>query len=409
LTFNRSRGFEEVPQSVISGDVLGSINFNGYITNGYFTGSTITTNVAISPGAVGPNVVLNFTSKSGSGPYFVTFSIPNQTAPTVARSYTISGNANDLYNGSYVVSASTTTSVTFLYTVDPGAFGSGATVMNLDPALSTDINFFTSTQNGNRFKTLRVFNNGQLYVGPISTDFTSSVYDPTWNGQLNITSTQTTSGQTTAGAQLAMRTYANTTYAQNTNILRYRGTVVAPTTVLANDQVHAVKYLAYDGTNTRTVASMLVSVDDPLSPGLTVAPGQILFNVGTTGVAGALSPVLRITSDLQALFYGPTKYLGVKVASPAYITVATTGTYSLSTTKEFSVLLVTNTGVTASIVMPPAPLDGQHMDFAVSGNSVTLTVSGGTTVLPTFAGVAQPGDSFKYVYRELNTTWYKIG
>lgn len=409
LTFNRSRGYELVPQSVASGDVLGGINFNAYITNAYFTGSSISTNVATAPGAVGPNIVINFTSKSGTGPYSVTFSIPSQTAPTIAKSYTISGNSNDLYNGSFVVTASTTTSVTFFYLTDPGAFGTGATVMNLDPALSTDLNIFTSTSNGNRFKTLRVFNNGQIYVGPIASDFSSNAYDPSWNGQLNITSTQTTAGQTTAGAQLAMRTYANTTYAQNTNIVRYRGTVVTPTTILEGDQVHIVKYLGYDGTTTRSVASMIVYVDDPLSPGLGSAPGAIVFNVGTTGVAGALSPALRITSDLQTTFYGPTKYVGVKVSIPFYINVATTGTYSLSTTKEISMLLITNTGLTASIVMPPAPVDGQHVKFAVSGNSVTLTVSGTPTVLPTFAGVATDGTTFQYVYRASNTTWYKIG
>jgi hypothetical protein len=154
---------------------------------------------------------------------------------------------------------------------------------------------------------------------------------------------------------------------------------------------------------------MVVYVDDPLSPALSSAPGAIVFNVGTTGVAGSLSPALRITSDLQTLFYGPTKFLGFKVSIPYYVTVATTGTYNVSITKEITMLLITNTGLTASIVMPPAPVDGQIVKFAVSGNSVTLTVSGTPTVLPSFAGVATAGTTFQYVYRTSNTTWYKIG
>lgn len=408
LTFFRSRGYEEVPQSVQVGDSLGAVEFNGYMSDRYLSTTTMSS-LAQTVSALATSIVVNFVSKSGTGPYFVTFSIPSQVAATVSRSYTVVGNSNDLYNISCLVSASTATSITLLYVTDPGTFGSGATTVSRDPIISTGLILQTSTTNGNKHSTLRMFNNGQLYLGPVLSDFTNSVYDPSWHGQLNITSTRTTNGQPFSGAQITLQTYADTTFAQSTNIVRYRGTVVAPTTVLDGDQIYHTKYQVWDGAALRTAASMVVVLDDPLSPSLTVAPAAIVFNVGTAGVAGAFGNVLRLSSDLSTTFYGPTVNSFVEISLPQYITVATTATYPLSTTRKISMLLITNSGLTATITMPPAPVDGQRIKVAVSGNSVTLAVGGATTVLPSFAGVVAAGTSFEYIYRLSNTTWYKIG
>jgi len=408
LTFFRSRGYEEVPQSVQAGDSLGSVEFSGYLSDRYLSTTTVF-GLVQTVAAIATGSVINFVSKSGTGPYYVTFSIPTQIAATVSRSYTVTGNSNDLYNVSCLVSASSTTSITLLYITDPGTFGSGATTATRDPIISTGLILQTTTTNGNKQSTLRMFNNGQLYVGPVQSDFTNSVYDPTWHGQLNITSTRTTNGQPFSGAQMTLQTYADTTFAQSTNIVRYRGTVVAPTTVLDGDQIYHTKYQVWDGATLRTAASMVVVVDDPLSPGLTVAPSAIVFNVGTTGVTGAFSNVLRLSSDLSSTFYGTKIHSNIDVALPSYITVATTAAYELSTTRKISILLITNSGLTATITMPPAPVDGQRIRFAVSGNSVTLAVGGATIVLPSFGGLVTDGASFEYVYRLSNTTWYKIG
>lgn len=408
LTFFRSRGYEEVPQSVQVGDSLGAVEFNGYLSDRYLSTTTMS-GLVQTVTAIATGSVINFVSKSGTGPYYVTFSIPSQVAATVSRNYTVVGNSNELYNISCIVSASTTTSITLLYITDPGTFGSGTTSISRDPIISTGLILQTTTTNGNKQSTLRMFNNGQLYLGPVVSDFTNSVYDPTWHGQLNITSTRTTNGQPFSGAQMTLQTYADTTFAQSTNIVRYRGTVVAPTTVLDGDQIYHTKYQVWDGATLRTAASMVVVVDDPLSPGLTVAPSAIVFNVGTTGVTGAFSNVLRLSSDLSSTFYGTKIHSNIDVALPSYITVATTAAYELSTTRKISILLITNSGLTATITMPPAPVDGQRIRFAVSGNSVTLAVGGATIVLPSFGGLVTDGASFEYVYRLSNTTWYKIG
>ena len=410
ITFLRSRGYEEVPQSLVVGDSLGSVEFSGYLADRYIPATSISSFFQTGNISAGSPIVINFNSKSGTGPYFVTFTIPTQTAPTVARSFTVSGNANTLYNISCLVSASSTTSVTLLYATDPGTFGSGTTTMQSDPILGTGITLETTSSNGNKHSTLRMFNNGQLQVGPVATDFTNSVYDPAWHGQLNITSTQTTAGSPITGAQMVLRTYANTSFTQSTNLVRHRGTVVAPTTVLSGDQVYITKYQAWDGSIPRFVAAMVVNIDDALSPGLQVAPGNITFSVGSKGVSGTVASAVKISSDLSTTFYGAIIHSGVEIAVPTYITVATTGTYTLNTTTKTSILLIDDTGLTASLVMPAAPVDGQRIQIVVAGaNSITLTVSGGTTVSPSFAGTHTPGTSFEYIYRLSNTTWYKIG
>jgi len=75
--------------------------------------------------------ITGFVSKvgAGSGTFDVTFSIsPVGLAPTINQSFTISGNANPLYNIAVNCTASTTTSITLRYSSDPGVYGAGVTV-----------------------------------------------------------------------------------------------------------------------------------------------------------------------------------------------------------------------------------------------------------------------------------------
>jgi hypothetical protein len=75
--------------------------------------------------------ITGFVSKvsAGSGSYDVTFSISTVgLAPTLNQAFTISGNANPLYNATVNVQSSTTSSVTLRYAGDPGVFGAGTTI-----------------------------------------------------------------------------------------------------------------------------------------------------------------------------------------------------------------------------------------------------------------------------------------
>ena len=91
-------------------------------TSGLNTGSPI---VFASPTSI---TITGFQSTAGSGPYSVTFVIPTQsTAPRTNISYTIAGNSNSNFNGTYVATSSTKTSITFSYASNPGSYGSGTT------------------------------------------------------------------------------------------------------------------------------------------------------------------------------------------------------------------------------------------------------------------------------------------
>ena len=65
----------------------------------------------------------NFLSKKGNGPYYITFGIvPEIISPTVGVYYTVSGSMNTAYNGQFLASETTLTSVTLEYATDPGTY-----------------------------------------------------------------------------------------------------------------------------------------------------------------------------------------------------------------------------------------------------------------------------------------------
>jgi len=69
------------------------------------------------------NTVTLLVGKTGIGPYQVTFRITQQDAPPLTGvNYIVDGNSNPLYNGTYVCTASTVTSITLQYASDPGTY-----------------------------------------------------------------------------------------------------------------------------------------------------------------------------------------------------------------------------------------------------------------------------------------------
>jgi len=110
-----ARGTAANPTQTKAGDILGRITSQGWT----ITDTTIT----------------SFTSKTGSGPYLVTFAIPTQgiapylTSAVGSVTYTVTGNSNTAYNGTFNCTASTTNSITLSYATDPGAYGTGTTTL----------------------------------------------------------------------------------------------------------------------------------------------------------------------------------------------------------------------------------------------------------------------------------------
>ena len=77
------------------------------------------------------NLAVNgFVSKAQIGTtsaYSVVLGLPLTTAPTTSVYYYVTGNSNSLYNGYWLCTASTTTSITLTYPFDPGTFSTNTT------------------------------------------------------------------------------------------------------------------------------------------------------------------------------------------------------------------------------------------------------------------------------------------
>ncbi len=79
--------------------------------------------VALTYTAPGSDIRVTSVSKTGTGPYQVTFNIPTQgSAPTTSVVYTIASDPNSNYNGTFIASSSTTSSITLQYPTDPGTY-----------------------------------------------------------------------------------------------------------------------------------------------------------------------------------------------------------------------------------------------------------------------------------------------
>ena len=122
---------------VVSGNTNTAYNGTFDVVNS--TPSTITISYPSDPGVFSTTnsttimppatATATYASKSGSAPnVLVTFNISTLTvAPLVGGSFTISGNTNANYNGTFICSSSTLSTLTLRYTSDPGASGGSAT------------------------------------------------------------------------------------------------------------------------------------------------------------------------------------------------------------------------------------------------------------------------------------------
>jgi hypothetical protein len=73
---------------------------------------------------------LTFTSKtynSGAGTYSIQFGFGSTTAPSTSAYFYVAGNTNSLYNGYYLCTNSSSTSITLTYPFDPGVFSVATT------------------------------------------------------------------------------------------------------------------------------------------------------------------------------------------------------------------------------------------------------------------------------------------
>jgi len=269
------------------------------------------------------------------------------------------------------------------------------------------------------------FYTGTNAVGPAGTGLTWATTNLPSAGGLLTVSGSITSGRITLNTDLTsngisiftqaggtgsgqdpfvINTYHNDADATAMFLSRSKGTVASPTTLANNDYIFTIGFTGRtsDGT-VKSAAGINASVAGTVSAG--VLPGRLnLFAADASG-----TPTVVQTIDAGGItITGNLVYSGLRISPANFITVATSTTYVLSTTKHKNILLVTSGSLTATLTMPTGPVDGQLCIISVHTTNVTLAMTAGPTLSGTFAGAVTAPTTFEYIYRSANTTWYRL-
>jgi hypothetical protein len=140
------------PATGVYYEVTGSNNplYNGLYYVVKSTTASLTLSYDYDPGTWNSAITISsFTSKTGTGPYLVTYTIPSQTQiPAVGTYWTVTGNATTAYNGTFVVSSATSTTIVLSYPTDPGSYGINTTTLTPIVSIAKQLLSGTSSQLG---------------------------------------------------------------------------------------------------------------------------------------------------------------------------------------------------------------------------------------------------------------------
>lgn len=151
---------------------------------------------------------------------------------------------------------------------------------------------------------------------------------------------------------------------------------------------------SYLSTYTGTATASNVTVTGNVLAANVLAGNIIAGSINTSGNINA-----------QIVVTGALAYTNLLIKTPNYITVSNTWVYTLSSSITDNILLVTSSGVTATINMPTTAIDGQVCRFSANANVILAAGSG--TVQPPFAGGNVLTTTFQYIWRASASTWYK--
>jgi Major tropism determinant N-terminal domain len=187
-----------------------------------------------------------------------------------------------------------------------------------------------------------------------------------------------------------------------------RGTLAAQTLVQNGDSIGLIRFDPYTGTSQMAGYAnggfITAYVTDN---SFTTGSATVNTTIAIGNIADAGSGVYT-TFAPGGVVTVPTLVKKLVVETANYISVSSTSTYSLSTTYSRNLLIVSNTGYTATLTFPSTGLiDGQILNFTVTTNTVTLALTAGPTLVGTFAGSVAANTTFNYIYRASNTTWYR--
>jgi len=346
----------------VSGASLGGVSstFTANQTQGSNLLTTVSSLSAISPSPA--LLITGYVSKTGTGPYVVTFNIPTQAnAPTTGISYTVIGNSNSSYNGTYTASSSTTTTISLNYASDPGTFNNLTTSTVIMPPGTTVSSYSGKTGSApNVLVTLNIpYQAGAPLVGGSFTVSGNS------NSAYNGTYICKASNSPTFTGTISSTTLTVTSVSSGS---LYVGMVVTGSGVTANSTITAF------GTGTGGVGTYTLNTGSSVSTAV--------------AMTGSLTTVtLRYTSDPGVYGIGTTTLLfnGSTITGPNI----PFGTTALATYNNNEIILSNLATSTAA----------GNTFSSNGGNDITVYVTGLTnTALSTFtySGNAVTGLSTSY-------------
>ena len=368
LSFRKARGTEASPLAILPNDGLGTIQWLGY------TGAGNTAAFQITAGAIGavtPSVVT--TGASGNGTTVtLTFATQASAPYPNGSTITISGVTPVGYNGSYVVTNCTTSSVSFLGTTT----GSQTVAGKIDGVVRGIITFNAPDASGLLRPQFRFHPDGTAYIGPYN-NFDNST------GQLRVTQQESAGG---GNATVAVRNYFSDANGPNMSMVKARGTFLNPVIVQTGDVVGTINAFAFDGSTVNSrAAGISFTVDATPSTGK--IPGAITLRAANLN--GVLNTVLKINN--------PTTTTSGLVT----VTGSLTATGTITATGAVSANQYTTTGSGAGTVTSATTLD-------LSAPVAVRVTGGGTFRLPSLTTTERTALSAVVGDMIYNTTLNKI-
>ena len=366
-----------------------STSYNGSVSVVASTASTITLQYPTDPGTFSlatsvvimpPGFTVSGSSKTGSAPnVLVTLTIPTQTVPPlVGGYYTVAGNSNSAYNGTFIASATSTTSITLRFTTDPGAYGSGTTSVTFMGSTIRGLNIpFGSTA-------LAVYQNNQIILSNVTTATSSSLNYSTNSGNdltvyittlvNNGVSTFTYSGNAVYGGSA---TYANVvaTSSSSTGQYAYFNITVAnsqySTVTLGGQNVLSLNLSTSSGSSGYSSTGLVAPLYDGQLIQIRVLQNFKFYNISNVNPTRPSTAVQfndNLSSIYRVLSYNLTE--ATNEILPNHIAV-------LSTDQSFAYYIFQADTTAIS-----------KIDITLSGNTVTGTFTLGSSTISSLSSTA---------------------
>jgi hypothetical protein len=413
----------------VGGSNLGGISstFSANTSNGLNYLASVGTLAAVRPSPA--LLIQGYLSKTGTGPYLVTFQIPTQaSSPSLSAGYVVSGNTNSGYNGSYTATSSTTTSITLSYASDPGVFSSTNYTVIMAPATTAATYLTKSGSAPNVYVTFTItavstlplvggsftiagnsnasYNGIFLCVGSTLTSLTLRyTVDPGTSG--GSATTYNFNGSTITGPNIPFATTALATTGGNTVILSANATATGAgltcSSNAGNDLTAYVTGLVNTAVSTFTYTGVAVAGGSATYANTYQASSSALgvyanFNITITpnfggGTVGTIAGSGTQGAPWTATITGLTSTAGMAVGNTLSATAGTGTLFGGSPTTIIITTIASGTSITYAVVGGTTPTAGTVTNILTASAYTTATIGGQNVLLLTLSTSGSGGTS----------------